>query len=332
MTAARIALLGTGGTIATEAGAGGGRTPQHSAAELGAAVPGGRSVQLATRDVLCKNSSALGPADVWELAGAIDEEVDAGAEGVVVTHGTDTMEETAYGLSLMLARRVPVVLTGAMRGPDLPGSDAAANLGAAIAAATTRPLATYGPVVVLQDEVHLARWVTKAHTSRVAAFASPAAGPIGYVTEDHVRLVGGPPADDDEPLPGGRGPRPTTRVVLAWAVSGDDGLVVRRIADVADGLVVAGNGGGHVSPALADELLAFVASGRPAVLASRTGSGPVLRSTYAGEGSEIRLLGGGLVDAGLLAPVKARLRLLFGLTRGLDADALFAPPVQEEEP
>lgn len=326
MTARKIVLLGTGGTIATSPGPGGGRTPRRAIAELSASVPEVRRLGLVTRDIICKSSSALGPADVWELARAIEDETDRGADGVVITHGTDTVEETAYGLSLMVSRRVPVVLTGAMRGPDIPGSDAAANLSTAIVAATTPSLAAYGPVVVLQDEVHLARWVTKVHTSRVAAFASPAAGPIGYVTEGRVRLVSGPLRAGDDPLPGGRGPKPTARVVLLWSVSGDDGLLVRRIADVADGLVVAANGGGHVSPALAEELLAYVASGRPAVLASRTGNGPVLRATYGGDGSEIRLLAGGLVDAGLLAPVKARLRLLFGLSRGLEASALFAPP------
>jgi L-asparaginase len=318
-----IAVLGTGGTIATDAESGDGRRPRRSAAQLVASLLSANPGRVTARDVVRKNSSALGPPEVWELAQAVEDEIAAGATGVVITHGTDTIEETAYGLALLLTRRVPIAITGAMRGPDLPGSDAAANLAAALVATRTSALAEFGPVVVLQDEVHLARWVTKVHTSRVAAFASPTAGPIGYVSEGRVHLVAEPAGHGDEQLPGGLGPQPTARVALIWAVSGDDGLHVERLADVADGIVVAAAGGGHVSPALADALLEYVASGRPAVLASRTQSGPMLRETYAGPGSETRLLGGGLVSAGLLAPLKARLRLLYGLSRGLNPRTLF---------
>jgi L-asparaginase len=316
----RLVVLGMGGTISTSPSAAG-REPSRTASELIECLGDDVTrMHLTARDVVRMHGSAVGPQQVWELARTIREEFARGATGVVVTHGTDTLEETAYGLALLLARDAPVVLTGAMRGMDVPGSDGPANLVAAVVAAATPELAAYGPVVVFQDEVHCARWVTKSHTSRVAPFSSPASGPIGYITEGRVRLVTGPPKGIDQ-LPSSR--MPTARVELIWAVSGGDGLLVDRIADIADGIVVAGTGGGHVSPALADSLLAYVDAGRPAVLASRCLNGPVLRDTYGGSGSERRLLAGGLVDAGQLPPLKARLRLLYGISAGLSPARLF---------
>jgi L-asparaginase len=314
-----IVVLTMGGTIATVAGADG-REPSLSAADQAGLLVDSTGVNVRVREVAATHSSAIGPDDVWRLAGIIGEEIAGRADGIVITHGTDTIEETAYALSLLLDRRVPIVLTAAMRGPDLPGSDARANLGAALIGARTPELAAFGPVVILQDEVHLATWVTKVHTSRVAAFASPAAGPIGYVTEDRVHFVSGHPIRPEQlPVTG----PPVGRVELIWAVSGGDGLLIDRIADVADGIVIAATGGGHVSPVTADSLLRYAASGKPVVLASRCGNGPVLRETYGGPGAERRLLAGGLVSAGQLAPVKARLRLLFGISAGISARSLF---------
>jgi L-asparaginase len=276
------------------------------------------------------HGAAIGPSHVWELAQAIQDEVRDGASGVVVTHGTDTLEETAYGLSLLLEREVPVVLTGAMRGIDVPGSDGPANLAAALGTAADPRLAAFGPVVVFQDEVHSALWVSKVHTSRVAPFASPSAGPVGHIAEGRVHLVSAPPAAC---TPLRLFSPPSARVELLWAVSGGDGLLVDLLARAADGIVVAGTGGGHVSPGLADSLLAYVASGRPAVLASRCGNGPILRDTYGGPGSERRLLTGGVVAAGQLSPVKARLRLLYGISAGLTATQLFpAPDARGDDP
>lgn len=318
-----ITVLGMGGTISTAPSADG-RQPGRGVAELirglGADVPGRR---VAARDVVTMHGSAVGPVQVWELAQAIREEVRHGAAGVVVTHGTDTLEETAYGLSLLLNHDVPVVLTGAMRGIDVLGSDGPANLTAALVTAADPRIAAFGPVVVFQDEVHSAQWVSKIHTSRVAPFASPSAGPVAHIAEGRVHLVSAPPASRD-PLP--LSARPSARVELIWAVSGGDGVLVDLLTHIADGIVVAGTGGGHVSPDLADSLLAYVAGGRPAVLASRCGSGPLLRDTYGGPGSERRLLSGGLVEAGQLSPLKARLRLLYGISAGMTATQLFAAP------
>jgi L-asparaginase len=116
-------------------------------------------------------------------------------------------------------------------------------------------------------------------------------------------------------------------VERVWVAAGVDGLLVEALPEQVDGLVVAGTGGGHVPPALARALIGVVDGGRPVVLASRCAAGQVLRATYGGEGSERHLLAAGLVSAGSLSPLKARLRLLFGLSAGLEVDRIFAAEV-----
>jgi L-asparaginase len=118
-----------------------------------------------------------------ELAQLVSAQAAAGCDGVVLTHGTDTMEETVYALAAMLDLPVPVVVTGAMRLPSAAGHDGGANLRAAVIAAADRSVAALVPVLAFHDELHLARWVTKSHTTRVAAFTSPDTGPAGVVVE-----------------------------------------------------------------------------------------------------------------------------------------------------
>jgi L-asparaginase len=306
-----------GGTISTRATTDGAR-PSLTADRLadGLTLP----VQIRPRDVCTVSSRALTPRDIWHLAETVREEIAAGVAGVVITHGTDTIEETAYALSLLVDTPVPVVLTGAMRATHLPGPDGPANLAAAVAAAAYPGLAAYGPVILFQDEIHVARLVTKAHSTRVAAFASPAAGPVGHVVEDVVELLLGPPPQRDR-LPATA--PPSKRVDLVWAAMGGGQEMVDAVAADIDGLVVAANGGGHLSPEFAESVTRVVGSGRPVVLASRCPDGPQLHHTYGGVGSESHLLDAGLLPAGIVSPVKARLRLLFGLSAGLAPDQLF---------
>ncbi len=315
----RISLLATGGTISTQAGAGG-ATPALGAQALAAAARSGDGdLAIVTRDVARVSSRNVTPAAMWELAGAVADEIRGGCDGVVVTHGTDTLEETAYALSLLVRTSVPVVVTGAMRVPGSPGEDGPANLAAAIAVASTPGFAAYGPLVVHQDEIHLARWATKVHGTRVAAFGSPAAGPAGMVVEGRAVPFFGPPPSERLVRAGA----PDKRVELVWAAAGSDGLVVDAIRDRVDGLVVAALGGGHVPAPMADALLRAAAQGVAVVLASRCASPQVLRSTYGGAGGERHLLASGLVSAGALSALKARLRLLFGLSAGFTAAELF---------
>jgi L-asparaginase len=255
-----------------------------------------------------------------EIAATVRAEVERGCDGVVVTHGTDTVEETAYALALMLDVPVPVVLTAAMRLPEDPGHDGTANFRAAVAAAADRRVAMLGPVLAVQDELHLARWVSKVHTSRVAAFASPETGPAGVVVEDRVLLTATHGPDDHLGLPDGLdGPR----VELIVVAAGMDGLLVDAAAERAAGIVVAGSGGGHTPPPVAAAIGRAIAAGVTVVVATRCASGPTLTGTYAGEGGEIHLHSIGALLAGRLPALKARLRLQVALALGRDPAEVF---------
>lgn len=312
-----VSVLGMGGTIATVPHEDGARTGR-GAGDLVAGLPLG--VDVRARDVRKVSSRSVTPGDMWALAAAVREELDGGADGVVVSHGTDTLEETAYALALLVEPTAPVVLTGAMRAGHLLGADGPANLAAAVATAADPRLAAYGPVVVFQDEIHVARLVTKAHSTRVAPFTSPAAGPVGFVSEGRVELLLGPPPVRDL-LP--RTAPPTAQVELVWAATGSGVALVDAVAGRVDGLVMAGTGGGHLSTPLTEAVERAIAAGTPVVLASRCADGPQLHDTYGGVGSERYLFAAGLLPAGILSPVKARLRLLFGLSAGIAAADLF---------
>ncbi|MGE4450930.1 asparaginase [Castellaniella sp.] len=313
-------MLATGGTISTAQGAAGATPALDAAALAQAAQAAVERIVVSTRDVSRISSRNVTPAVMWTLALAVAEEIRSGADGVVVTHGTDTLEETAYALSLLVRTSVPVVVTGAMRVPGSPGEDGPANIAAAVAVASTPRFSAYGPVVVHQDEIHLARWATKVHSTRVAAFGSPPAGPVGMVVEGRTIPFFGPLPTECLP----RVSAPDKRVELIWTSAGSDGLVVDALRDRVDGLVVAGLGGGHVPSPMADALLRASAQGVAVVLSSRCSSPGILRDTYGGAGGEMHLLASGLVSAGTLSPAKARLRLLFGLSAGLAPAELFA--------
>ncbi len=312
--------MSLGGTIAGAPDELGRNAPARSAGELLASVPEADDLaDIRVADVGQKPSRAISPTDMHALAREIGRGLQDGCDGVVVTHGTDTMEETAYALALMLEPRVPVALTGAMRPGHEVGSDGPANLLAALRVAATPEAAALGPVVVMHDEIHAARWVTKAHTSRVAAFDSPGFGPIGTVVEGRVLLH----VDSVRPEFLGVPDELTRRVELVWVSAGADGTLVDAAAAIDDGLVVAGTGGGHVPPAMAGSLQKAVEGGLPVVLASRCAGGPILEETYGGVGSESHLRSIGLVPAGTLAPLKARLRLMVALALGMGAAEAF---------
>lgn len=316
MSRPRLLVLSLGGTITMTASAGGGIAPTLGAAELVAAVPGLAEVaEIEARSPLKVGSASLTLEDIRAVAAEIRAGFASGFDGAVVIQGTDTIEETSFALDLLVRDERPVVVVGAMRGPQQPGADGPANLLAAALVAASGAARGLGTLVVMNDEIHAARFVRKAHTALTSAFVSATGGPLGLVAEGRVRLFArvAPP---ELPAPEAEGELPP--VALIKIAMGDDGRLLRAVPELGyAGLVIEGAGAGHVPGALAESVGA-VAARLPVVLASRTLAGPMFERTYGYPGSEIDLIGRGAISAGLLPGVKARLLLILALAAGWD--------------
>lgn len=317
MSAGRIAVIGAGGTLAMTR-QGDGLAPARSAADL---VDGVRAfltgIDLTPIDAFSRPSANLGFADVAHLARLVEQAVEDGAGGVVITQGPDTIEETAFALELLCSVRIPVVVTGGMRGAAEAGADGPANLVGAVIAARSAPPGM-GVLVVMNDEVHAARYVSKTHTTARDAFSSGDAGLLGRIEEGGLRLGRAelPSLAVAQGLPDASWPR----VALVRIAMDDDGGLIDAVASAGfDGCVLEAMGAGHVPASLVASLEALAARA-PVVLASRTGRGRVCRKTYAYPGSEIDLLARNLVWGGGLTGLKARVLLTLCL-RGAPRDA-----------
>ncbi len=302
----RLALLATGGTIATRATAAGRAVAADAAALLGT-VTASEGVEVTTVDVAGRLSFAAGLDDLAALARTVREVAD-GHDGVVVTHGTDTLEETAALLALTHDRRTPVTITGAQRPFDDPAPDGPTNLAAALRwAAHGRP----GVTVTFAGEVLPAVGVRKVHTAALAAFAAPGRGPLASVDAGGVREHAiAPDASLGDP------PATLPRVdVVAQYVGADAHALDAAAAAGARGVVVAGIGAGNATPAVVGSARALLDRGVPVAVASRTGAGPV-EGLYAGGGAE--LARAGALFAGDLSPWQARLLLAVALAAAPD--------------
>lgn len=310
----RIGVLSLGGTIAMTASGQAGVVPTLSGEALVASVPSLADVANVEACSFRQLPSAhLRFSDLEALAQRVRHLHAEGCDGFVVTQGTDTIEETAFALDRLLADiEAPLIVTGAMRNPSVPGADGPANLLAAVRTAASAGARGQGCLVVMNDEVHAARFVRKMHTSSPAAFMSPGVGPIGWVCEGRVRLLTMLP----HVPPLGAQPVREVRTGLVTIGLGDDGSVLRAMLGAGlDGIVVEATGGGHVAPGAANTL-EEAAQKVPVVLASRTGAGETLASTYGFTGSEIDLQRRGLIRSGWLDGLKARVLLELLLRRG----------------
>ena len=312
----RVAVISLGGTIAMTAQTDGGATPTLSADDLVVAVPGlaDTGIHVQVHDFRRLPGASLSFSDLFELAATIET---LAVDGVVVTQGTDTIEETAYLLDLVTTGDMPIVVTGAMRNASMAGADGPANVLAAIRTAASAEARGTGCVVVFGEEIHAARWVRKTHATSPTAFTSYP-GPIGYVAEDRVRILARPGAAPtiDRPSAG-----TSIRTTVFTVGIGDDGTLLQALGDHLDGLVVAAFGAGHVPMACVDALT-DLAKRMPVILATRTGSGPVLQRTYGFPGSESDMLARGLISGSTLDPVKARILLHLLLMAGTDKDQI----------
>lgn len=315
----RIILLTTGGTIAMR-----GTTPEEGAVpalgggDFTAALPQGLAA-IRAEEFTNLPSPHFTIEQVWELsrrvaALAADETVD----GIVVTHGTDVLEESAYLCDLTIESNKPIVFTGAMRSASEMGYDGTANLAAAVKTAVSERANGLGTLVVLNDQIHAAGDVTKTHTGAVETFKSPELGPLGYVDYGGVVVARRPL--QREHVPASR-LEPNVHL-LKLAVGMSEGLLEYLVETVgARGVVLEGMGAGHVPPWWLPTIERTTRQGVAIVITSRTGAG----RTYDGKGyigAHRDLVRLGCWFAHGLNGQKARIKLMAALGTG-DAGRYF---------
>lgn len=313
-----VHVIGTGGTIAST-GDDAGAAPSLTADALVDAVPGIDSrASLSVEGIDRRPGFDMQPDTVLAVADAARDAAADGVDGVVVTHGTDTMEETAYALDLLL-EGIPVIVTGAQRRPDEVSPDGPANLLAAVRAAG-HPRIDDGVFVAFDDELHAARDVTKAHTSRLGTFTSPNAGPVGAITREAIRFHRDPTGEAGS-IPGGTF---DARVEVVPSGLGVDGAALdRAVADGIDGVVLDGTGLGNVTAALGTATRDAIDAGVPVVVASRCHAGAT-GAVYGTPGGGHTLRAAGAIHAGTLPAHKARILLTFALDESMNPAGIAA--------
>ena len=312
----KVIVITTGGTIAMKYDEEKqGLVPAVSGDDLIEAVPALKHIaQVEVVEYANVPSGHVTPAMMLEIAHVADsyasqEEV----AGIVVTHGTDTMEETAYMLSLACTTTKPVCITGAMRGASDMGYDGPANLLAAVRVAACPAAAGRGALLIFNDEIHAAAQVTKSHTVSCSTFTSPMWGPVGYVYFDGI--VFRRASEVVEKLPT---ESLTEGVELLKVYAGMDDSIYRYLAErPVRGLVVEAVGCGNVPPQVMEGIAYVRSRGIPVVLATRVPAGRVAPVySYLGSAGSMEPLE--LILAGELSGPKARLKLMLALSHTSD--------------
>ena len=320
-----IVILFTGGTIAMRNDpTARGNTPALRGAEIVRATRGiDDTADVETEDWGHFPGPHMSIPRMWALRTRIAEHLErSDVEGVVVTHGTDTLEESAYLAARSLASVKPVVFTGAMRTQSDLGWDGPANLFEAVHVAADPVSIGQGVMVVLSGQIFTALDVTKSNTQLLDAFESPGLGPIGYLDEGEVIFRRELPPAIPPIIPDS----PATPVDVFFAAAGCDSRLLDAVRDESRGAVIAAMGRGNVPPEMVPGIGRYISDGKPVVITSRTGGGRV-GHTYAYPGGGRTLEDMGAILAGSRRPQQARIDLMLALGAGAsDADlrALFA--------
>lgn len=280
-----VAVVSTGGTIASTED-GGGATPDLGGAALVAAVPGLDDVSLRVAEFSTIPSPHFTVEKMLDLTTLVrDLDADPAVEGVVVTQGTDVLEETAYFLDLCYDGETPVAVTGAMRNPSLASPDGPANLLAAVRTTLDPDARGRGVLVAFAGRVLPAREATKAHAQMVDTFRCPEFGPVGVVEEGSVtwrrRAQQPDPTFDPDPDPD----RLTNDVAAVYVTADAPASHLSAHADAA-AVCLAATGAGHVPEAIVDAVEDLRAADVPVIVTTRCPEGRLARGTYGFRGSE----------------------------------------------
>ncbi|MCF6514707.1 asparaginase [Lactobacillus sp. S2-2] len=306
----KILALHTGGTISMSQSSTGEVVTNKTNPIANQQVIPLNEIELVNEEVFNLPSPHITPKEMLKITNRIKTAfMDENYDGVVVTHGTDTLEETAYFLDLTLPNSYPVVVTGAMRSSNEIGSDGLYNFQAAIEVAASDDAQNKGVLVAMNEEIHSARFVTKTHTTNVATFRTPTLGPIGMVSHNKAKffttLIGNEYCDIETVIDG---------VYLIKAYAGMDSTIFDILNnDQTKGIVIEGLGAGNVPPKSLPGIKKLIDNEIPVILVSRCYNGTA-QPIYDYEGGGIELEKMGLTICHGLNGQKARIKLIVGLS------------------
>ena len=311
----KILVLHTGGTISIQADATGAvvTSQENPMNHVSNPLEG---IEVYALDFFNLPSPHIKPKHMLALYHKIKEEAD-NYDGVVITHGTDTLEETAYFLDTMEIPHMPIVLTGAMRSSNELGSDGVYNYLSALRVASDDKAADKGVLVVMNDEIHAAKYVTKTHTTNVSTFQTPTHGPLGLIMKQEILYfkTAEPRVRFDLDYIQGLVP-----IISAYAGMTDE-LIDMLDLEQLDGLVIQAFGAGNVPKETAQKLENLLQKGIPVALVSRCFNG-IAEPVYAYQGGGVQLQESGVLFVKELNAQKARLKLLIALNAELKGQAL----------
>ncbi len=316
----KVALISTGGTIAMKKDKTGLAVPQAGGKELIDSLPDIRS-EISVEDVEFKNipSAHMNLKDLVDLRKLVMDVSNREYDGIVITHGTDTMEETAYFLDLTLDIDIPVVLTGSQRNLSAISSDVAVNIVDAVRVAADDKSAEMGVLIVFASEIVTAREAIKTHRSRVDTFKSIEFGPIGTVDNNRVIWFRKPLINEKY----GLGDMNGLSVDIIPSYLGSDSRIIRNsINDNVDGIILQALGAGHIPEGMLDGISEAIDASIPVVLTSRPLKGRFFTDTYGFKGAEKYLRNLGVIFGEDLPSQKVRIKLLVLLSLGYDYERI----------
>ena len=311
----KILVLHTGGTISMQADASGAVVTSSDNPMNHVSNPL-EGIQVHTLDFFNLPSPHIKPKHMLALYQKIKEEAD-NYDGVVITHGTDTLEETAYFLDTMEVPHMPIVLTGAMRSSNELGSDGVYNYLSALRVASDNRAADKGVLVVMNDEIHAAKYVTKTHTTNVSTFQTPTHGPLGLIMKQEILYFKTAEPRVRFDLDHIQGLVP---IISAYAGMTDE-LIDMLDLEQLDGLIIQAFGAGNIPKETSQKLESLLQKGIPVALVSRCFNG-IAEPVYAYQGGGVQLQKSGVFFVKELNAQKARLKLLIALNAGLTGQAL----------
>lgn len=313
----KICILTTGGTIAmrdddTQSGA----KPAVDGKSLVSGIPDcGQIADIFVKDMACIPSPHIDEAFWHDLAKYVEQLLsDENIDGIVIVHGTDTMEETAWFLDLVNTHKKPVVMTGAQRPASHTAPDGPDNIRNAIMVASSPNAKGCGVLVVMGNDIHTARDVRKCHTHALPGFSSGPNAPIGRVEDRDGVKIGNPPRTQATRIPLSVSPFPRVDIIMTYAGATGDALL-HAVKQGAKGIIINAFGAGNIPPAIADAVQIAIASGVAVVITTEIEGGT--RPAYGYHGGGKVLQGMGAHFAGTLSTKKARISTMLCLAAGI---------------